>query len=200
MARTSTAKKSTTSSSSRTSGRSTGRTKTAANTNVSSQGDMMQKLFLDSIKDMYWAEKHLVKALAKMQKSATSEQLQNAFEDHIAATETHVARLEQVFELLGETARGKKCEAMEGLIAEAKSLIDETEKMTETRDVALILAAQKVEHYEIASYGTLTTLAKMMGQVDIANLLGKTLAEEKETDDLLTQIAENDINFQAIAE
>ena len=174
--------------------------KSNANTNVEPQGAKMQKLFLDSIKDIYWAEKHLVKALVKMQKSATSEQLQTAFEDHIAATETHVARLEEVFGLLGETARGKKCEAMEGLIEEGKSIIEDTDEGSSTRDVGLIMAAQKVEHYEIASYGSLATLARSMGQDEIAEILETTLAEEKETDVLLTQIAENDINYDALEE
>lgn len=161
---------------------------------------MLYGLFVDSLKDIYWAEKHLVKALAKMEKSATTEELQDAFADHMQATETHVSRLEDVFSLLGETARGKKCEAMEGLIAEGKSIIEETEKGTATRDVGLILAAQKVEHYEIATYGGLVTLAKIMGMDDVADILATTLNEEKETDELLTDIAENSVNYEALEE
>ena len=161
------------------------------------QAEKLDEFMLDSIKDIYWAEKHLVKALGKLQKAATSQQLKDAFADHAEATQEHVARLEQVFELLGKKAQGKKCDAMEGLTKEADSIIEETEKGTLTRDVALIMAAQKVEHYEIATYGGLTQLAKTLGQTDIAEILGKTLQEEKDTDQLLTDLAENDINMQA---
>jgi ferritin-like metal-binding protein YciE len=161
---------------------------------------MLQDLFLEELRDIYWAEKHLVKALPKFQKATTSEELATAFEDHLAVTEEQVARLEQVFELLGEKARGKKCEAMEGLVKEGEGVIEDTEDGTSTRDVALIIAAQKVEHYEIAAYGGLATLAKTLGLEEIGNLLGQTLEEEKETDELLTQIAENNINMSAAGE
>jgi ferritin-like metal-binding protein YciE len=161
---------------------------------------MLQDLFLEELRDIYWAEKHLVKALPKFQKAATSEELATAFEDHLAVTEEQVARLEQVFELLGEKARGKKCEAMEGLVKEGEGVIEDTEEGTSTRDVALIIAAQKVEHYEIAAYGGLATLAKTLGLEEIGNLLGQTLEEEKETDELLTQIAESNINMSAAGE
>jgi ferritin-like metal-binding protein YciE len=161
---------------------------------------MLQEYFIEELRDIYWAEKHLVKALPKMEKAATSEELATAFADHLAITEEQVSRLEKVFELLGEKPRGKKCEAMEGLVKEAESIIEDTEEGTSTRDVALIIAAQKVEHYEIASYGGLTTLAKTLGKEDIANLLGETLEEEKETDELLTQIAESNINQSAASE
>lgn len=160
----------------------------------------LMDLFVDEIKDIYWAEKHLVKALPKMQKAATTEELANAIADHLEQTKEHVARLEQVFELLGKKAVGKKCDAMEGLVEEGKSVIEETEDGTATRDVGIILAAQKVEHYEIATYGTLTVLARTLGLSEIAGLLAETLAEEKETDELLTQIAENDINCEASEE
>src|SRR6202008_4730009 len=119
------------------------------------QAPVLRKLFLDAIKDIYWAEKHLVKALPKMKKAATTDELQQAFEDHLVATEEHVARLEQIFTLLNEKAVAKKCDAMEGLTKEADGIIDETEEGTLTRDAALIIAAQKVEHYEIATYGGL---------------------------------------------
>ena len=161
---------------------------------------MLKEFLIEELRDIYWAEKHLVKALPKMAKATTSEELTAAFEDHLAVTEEQVARLEQVFELLGEKPRGKKCEAMEGLVEEAESIIEDTEEGSATRDVALIIAAQKVEHYEIAAYGGLTTLAKTLGLDDVSNLLGETLEEEKETDELLTQLAENNINFQAATE
>ena len=161
---------------------------------------MLKELFIEQLRDMYWAEKHLVKALPKMEKSASSEELKTAFSDHLAVTQEHVSRLEQVFEILGENARGKKCEAMEGLVKEAESVIEDTEEGTSTRDVALIIAAQKVEHYEIATYGGLATLAKTLGKNQVKELLGETLEEEKETDELLTQLAENNINQAASQE
>jgi len=163
----------------------------------SMQNTQLEKLFLDLLKDIYWAEKHLTKALPKMQKASTTEELQSAFEDHTAQTEEHVTRLERVFEILGKKAQAKKCDAMEGLIKEGESAIEETEEGSATRDVALIVAAQKTEHYEIAGYGGLVTLAKTMGQDEVAEILGQTLEEEKQTDELLTQIAENDVNWQA---
>lgn len=161
---------------------------------------MLQELFLEELRDIYWAEKHLVKALPKMQKASSSEELAGAFADHLEVTQEQVSRLEQVFEILGEKPRGKKCEAMEGLVKEAESVIQETEEGTSTRDVALIIAAQKVEHYEIAAYGGLATLAKTMGKNQVKELLGQTLEEEKETDELLTQLAENNINQSASQE
>lgn len=160
----------------------------------------LQELFVDGIKDIYWAEKHLTKALPKMQKAATSEELQEAFETHLEQTKEQVTRLEEVFELLEEKAQGKKCDAMEGLVSEAESIIDDTDEGTATRDVGLILAAQKVEHYEIAAYGGLAQVAKTLGRDDIAQILEITLAEEKETDELLTNIAESGINYEASTE
>ncbi|MGA0557953.1 ferritin-like domain-containing protein [Larkinella sp. VNQ87] len=154
----------------------------------------LKELFVDELKDIYWAEKHLTKALTKMAKSATSDQLRGAFETHLAETENQVKRLEQVFEAVGEKASAKKCEAMEGLIEEAEELIKDTEDGGLTRDVALISAAQKVEHYEIASYGTLKTLAGVLGYPEAVKLLEATLGEEKKTDSLLTDIAESSIN------
>jgi ferritin-like metal-binding protein YciE len=161
---------------------------------------MLQELFMEELRDIYWAEKHLVKALPKMQKAASSEELAGAFEDHLAVTEEQVTRVEQVFELLGEKPRGKKCEAMEGLVQEAESIIDDTEDGSSTRDVALIIAAQKVEHYEIAAYGGLATLAKTLGNEEVGNILGEILEEEKEADEILTQLAENSINMEAASE
>lgn len=162
-----------------------------------SGGAMLQKFLYDSLKDIYWAEKHLLKALPKISKAATNEELKAALNEHLEVTEEQVARLEQVFELMGKKAQGKKCEAMEGLTKEAESIIEETERGTATRDVGIIMAAQKVEHYEIATYGGLVQLTKTMGLTQVSELLAQTLAEEKETDENLTTIAENDINIQA---
>ncbi len=157
----------------------------------------LQKFFLDCLKDIYWAEKNLLKALLKMKKAATSSKLQTAFQDHWGQTQTHVVRLEQVFELLGTPARAKKCEAMNGIIKEGEDIIGETEEGTATRDVGLIMAAQKSEHYEIATYGGLVQLAKTLGNEKVSKILAQTLAEEKQTDEKLTMIAENDINYSA---
>ncbi|WP_336518518.1 ferritin-like domain-containing protein [Pollutibacter soli] len=157
----------------------------------------LDKFFHDSLKDIYWAEKQLTKALPKMQDAATTEELQNAIEEHITQTEEHVSRLEQVFELMGKKPQAKKCDAMEGLIKEGESIVEETEDGSMTRDVGIIMAAQKVEHYEIATYGGLVSLARTMGRDDVAELLAATLEEEKQTDAGLTEIAENDINWEA---
>lgn len=158
------------------------------------------EFFVDELKDIYWAEQHLVKALPKMQKAATSEELAAAFEKHTQETETHIATLEQVFELLGEKAAAKKCDAMAGLLEEAKSIMEDTESGTMVRDAGLILAAQKVEHYEIATYGTLRTFAENMGHTDVQDLLQQTLDNEKETDVSLTEIALNYVNEEAAQE
>ncbi|MGZ3872264.1 MAG: YciE/YciF ferroxidase family protein [Mucilaginibacter sp.] len=158
------------------------------------------KFFVDELKDIYWAEKHLVKALPKMQKAATSNDLAAAFQKHTAETQTHIDTLEQVFSLLGEKAVAKKCDAMEGLLEEAKGIIEDTDAGTHIRDAGLILAAQKVEHYEIATYGTLRTFAETMGHTEVAQLLQQTLDNEKATDVALTQAAESMINEAAVAE
>jgi ferritin-like metal-binding protein YciE len=158
------------------------------------------EFFSDELKDIYWAEKHLTKALPKMKKAATSEELRNAFETHLEQTQGHVERLEQIFELLGKKAQAKKCDAMEGLVQEGEGIIEDTEEGTATRDVGLIMAAQKVEHYEIATYGGLAQLAKTLGLEEIKNLLGETLDEEKETDELLTEIAESSVNYASAEE
>ena len=158
---------------------------------------MLQEFFLEEIRDIYWAEKHLTKALPKMEKAATNEELSTAFADHLAVTKEQVSRLEQIFEMLGEKPRGKKCDGIEGIVKEAESMIEDTEDGSATRDVALIFAAQKVEHYEIASYGSLATLAKQLGKEDIANILGEILEEEKEADELLTSLAESGVNQSA---
>ena len=178
--------------------------RTSTNKNSNSGGSsekqnhpLLEKFFIDELKDIYWAEKHLVKALNKLKKASTTEELQQAFEDHATATQEHISRLEQVFEMFGKKPQAKKCEAMEGLTAEADSIIEDTEDGTMTRDVALIIAAQKVEHYEIATYGGLVQLANTMNLGEVAEILEQTLQEEKDADELLTYIAENDINMEA---
>lgn len=158
---------------------------------------MLKEFFIDELKDIYWAEKHLLKTLPKMQKAATSTELKNAFADHLEVTKTHVTRLEQAFEAVDQKAQAKKCDAMEGITKEGEGIIEETEEGTSTRDVGLILAAQKVEHYEISTYGGLAQLATTLGFKDVAGLLTKTLEEEKKADSLLTGIAENNINYEA---
>jgi ferritin-like metal-binding protein YciE len=174
--------------------------KSAEQKQTGSQEPMLAELFYEELKDIYWAEKHLTKALPKMAKAASTEELKDAINEHLEVTQTQVQRLEKVFELLGKKAQAKKCEAMEGLTKEAESVIEDTEDGSATRDVALILASQKVEHYEIATYGGLATLAATLGLEEIKELLGETLAEEKEADTLLTDIAENSINYHAAEE
>ena len=162
-----------------------------------SDGEKLKELFVDGLKDIYWAEKHLAKALTKLSKNATSEELKAAFEQHTTETEDHAVRLEQIFEMIGEKAQAKKCAAMEGLLEEANEIISDTEKGTMVRDCGLIMAAQKVEHYEIASYGTLRNIARTLGHNDVADLLQQTLDQEGETDHKLTELAEAYVNEEA---
>ncbi len=157
----------------------------------------LHELFVEELKDIFWAEKHLLKALPKMAKAATSSELANAFQDHVEETENQIARLQEVFEMLDMTPRAKKCEAMEGLVRETLNAIDDTDKGTSTRDAALIISAQKSEHYEIASYGSLVQLARTMNLEDIAEILQETLDEEKDTDVRLTELAVSSINIDA---
>ena len=166
----------------------------------SSQSSLMEKFLVDELKDIYWAEKHLLKALPKLEKAATAEELKESFTDHLEVTREHVTRLEEAFEMMGKKPQAKKCEAMEGLTKEAEGIIEDTEEGTMTRDAALIMAAQKVEHYEIATYGGLKQLAKTLGKPDLSDLFDQTLAEEKEADQLLTNIAEAHINLEATQE
>jgi len=162
---------------------------------------MLLEFFHGEIKDIYWAEKHLLKAIPKMSKAATATELKEAFNNHLEETKGHVERLEQVFELLGYKPQSKKCEAMEGITKEGDSIIEETETGTSTRDVGLILAGQKVEHYEIATYGGLVQLARNLGHDDVADILETTLDEEKKTaDEKLTAIAEESVNYDAAQE
>lgn len=162
----------------------------------SSAADGLRELFVDSLKDIYWAEKALTKALPKMAKNASSENLITAINDHLTVTEEQVNRLEKVFELIGEKASAKKCDAMEGLIKEGESIIEETQEGP-VRDAGIIGASQKIEHYEIATYGTLAAYAQTLGEDDASALLLETLNEEKEADMLLTENAYNNINFEA---
>jgi len=162
--------------------------------------NMLYDFFTEEIKDIYYAEKHIIKTLPKMMKAATSPELKQAFQEHLDVTRNQVTRLEHVFELLGKKPQAKKCEAIEGIIKEGEGIIEETEQGTATRDVGLILAAQKVEHYEIATYGGLAQLATTLGLDDIAELLIATLEEEKEADGMLSGIAENDLNYSAAEE
>jgi ferritin-like metal-binding protein YciE len=171
-----------------------------ANQTMGAEDSALNELFIDELKDMYWAEKHLVSALPKMAKAATSEELRNAIETHLSETENHVTRLEDVFASINEKASAKKCEAMAGLIKEATEIVEDTKKGTFTRDAGIISAAQKVEHYEIASYGTLKTFATVLGYTDAAELLEATLMEEKNADDLLTEIAEGGVNAKGTYE
>ena len=160
----------------------------------------LMELFIDGIKDIYWAENHLVKNLPKMQRAASSVELVTAIENHLNETKVHVERLVKIFGLLDEKAEAKKCDAMEGLTKEGEGIIESTEAGTATRDVGIILASQKVEHYEIASYGGLAQLARTLGLEEVAAVLEETLAEEKKADLLLTDIAESKINFKAADE
>jgi ferritin-like metal-binding protein YciE len=173
-------------------------TKTETTTEVTESA--LNELFIDELKDIYWAEKHLAKALPKMAKAATSDELREAITKHQGETENHITRLESAFEAIGEKAVAKKCLAMEGLLKEADEIVADTEKGSITRDAGIISAAQKVEHYEIASYGTLRTLANTLGYTEAAELLEATLNEEKNCDELLTQIAEGSINQTASTE
>ncbi|MDQ0639712.1 ferritin-like metal-binding protein YciE [Pedobacter sp. W3I1] len=158
------------------------------------------EFFVDELKDIYWAEKHLAKALPKLQKASTSPELAAAFEKHAVETEGHIATLEEVFELLEEKPVAKKCDAMAGLLEEANGIISDTDKGTMIRDAGLILAAQKVEHYEIATYGTLRVFAQNIGRDDVVELLTQTLENEKATDVALTEIAVGAVNAQAVSE
>jgi ferritin-like metal-binding protein YciE len=160
----------------------------------------LKEFFHEEIKDIYWAEKKLVQTLPKLAKASTSDELRDAFTNHLEETKEHVARLEQVFELLGEKAQAKKCDAMEGITEEGASVIEDTDEGTSTRDAALILAGQKAEHYEIATYGGLAQIAKTLGLEDIASILETTLEEEKKADSTLTDLAEGSVNEQATAE
>ncbi len=156
----------------------------------------LKDLFIDCLKDIYWAENALVGALPKMVANATAPSLASAIQDHLNVTKNQVERLKKVFELIGEKAEGKKCEAMAGLLKEGDSILEETMPGA-VRDAGIIAASQKIEHYEIATYGTLVAFAKTLGENDAAKLLTQTLAEEKEADCVLNDVALNAVNSVA---
>jgi ferritin-like metal-binding protein YciE len=156
----------------------------------------LRDFFIDSLKDIYWAENALVGALPKMIANATSANLASTITEHLAVTVNQIARLDKVFSLLGEKAEGKKCEAVAGLLKEGDSILEETIPGA-VRDAGIIAASQKIEHYEIATYGTLCAFAKTLGENDAAKLLTQTLAEEKEADCLLSDVALNIVNIVA---
>ncbi|HZW37843.1 MAG TPA: ferritin-like domain-containing protein [Ignavibacteriaceae bacterium] len=156
-----------------------------------------QDLFIDEIKDLYHAEKQVLRAMPKMIKSASSEELKTAFEEHLKQTETQIDRLEKVFKELDMTPKGKKCLGMEGILGEGKEMMEEDAEDA-VLDAALISAAQKVEHYEIASYGTVRSYAQQLGFTKIADLLQETLDEESETNEKLNMLAEKHINIEAL--
>jgi len=170
-------------------------TQTAQTTN-----SKLKEFFVDQLEDLLWAEKKLVKTLPKMQEAATSSELKDAFGNHLTETQNHVSRLEQIFGIIGEEADTTKCPAMAGIVDEGEDIIDDTEEGTAQRDVGLIFAGQKAEHYEIATYGGMVTLAKTLGYNDAADILSETLEEEKKADELLSQIAESNVNYQASTE
>ena len=158
--------------------------------------ETLQELYLEQLRDIYDAENQLTKALPKMAKTATNEELKAAFENHLEQTQEHISRLDQIFEELGEKSKGHKCEAMKGLLEEGKNMMEE-DADEDVMDAGLICAAQKVEHYEIATYGCLRTYAEMLGFDDQADLLQETLDEEKDTDENLTELAVSCINLEA---
>ena len=158
----------------------------------------LNELFLDTLKDIYYAEKQILKTLPKMAKAAQSEKLQAAFEKHHDETEGQIERLEQVFELIGKPARGKRCDAIEGIIEEGKEIMSEY-KGTPALDAGLLAAAQAVEHYEMSRYGTLKAWALKLNIPQAAKLLDQTLNEERKTDETLTKIAETAVNYEAAA-
>jgi ferritin-like metal-binding protein YciE len=158
----------------------------------------LNDLFLDTLKDIYFAEKQILKALPKMAKAASSDKLRAAFEKHEGETEAQVGRLEQIFEMIDKPARGKTCEAIQGLLDEGKEIMEEY-KGCEALDAGMLAAAQSVEHYEISRYGTLKQWAQQLGMKEAVRLLDETLQEEKKTDEALTSLAEASVNLAAAA-
>ena len=159
--------------------------------------DSLEKLYIEELRDLYSAEKQILKALPKMSKAATSPELKAGFDKHLEETRGHVERLEQIFEALGKSPKGKTCKAMEGLVEEGSELMKEDIEPA-VLDAGLIAAAQRVEHYEMAGYGTVRTYAKLLKHADAAKLLQETLEEEAATDEKLTALAESEINLQAV--
>jgi len=161
--------------------------------------DSLNKLYIEQLKDIYSAENQLVSALPKMAKAASAPELQKAFQQHLTQTKGHVQRIEQIFRELEYSPQGTKCKAMAGLIEEGEELIKEKDAEADVLDAGLIAAAQRVEHYEIAAYGTVRTYAEQLGYDDAAALLQETLDEEYDTDDKLSELAVNTINIEAMA-
>jgi ferritin-like metal-binding protein YciE len=161
--------------------------------------EALKKLLQDELEDIYDAEHQLIKALPKMIERSSSPELQQALKQHVTVTQNQIKRLEQVFQTLGEKAKRKPCKGMAGIVAEGSEMLEEDLEES-TKDAAIISAAQKVEHYEIASYGTVRTLAQTLGNNEVAELLEETLDEEKEADERLTQIAESAVNSEAASE
>jgi len=170
------------------------------NTSKNEKSHGLEEFFLNALYDIYYAEQEIKEALEKVKVQATTEMLQDAIEDHELVTKKHILRLEKVFRLLGEEPKKKKCEAIVGILKEVNEMVKQTDEETMTRDVAIILGAQKVEHYEIATYGGLVQLALTLGYDRIADLLETTLEEEEQTDAHLTDIAEQHVNFEAAVE
>ena len=158
--------------------------------------DGLIKLFTDCLKDIYWAENHLIKALPKMAKATSLKKLEQAILDHLYQTKDHAKRLEQVFELLGKEPQARKCDAMEGLTKEGEAVIENTDTATPARNLGIIMASQKVEHYEIASYKGLIKLADNLGYTEISGILEETLMEEEDSEALLADIAANEILYE----
>lgn len=156
----------------------------------------LRKLFIDEVRDVYWAERHLLKTLPTMAEKANNPDLKEAFQSHWAETETHIDRLERIFELLELKPRAEKCDAMDGIVSEGEELIEDFED-SPALDAALILAAQKAEHYEIATYGTMRAFAKCLGYSQIVDIISDTIEEEGEADKKLTKIAERCVNEEA---
>lgn len=176
-----------------------GKQSNVLSTKASMQSSQLMELFEDELKDIYWAEKALTKAIPKMIKNATSPELIDALTSHLAETQNQITRVEQVFESIGKKAVAKKCEAMEGLIKEAGEIMESCEEGAMC-DAGIISAAQKVEHYEIASYGTLRQFAETLGLTEVASLLEATLNEEKAADKKLSEVATDAINIEAAQE
>jgi ferritin-like metal-binding protein YciE len=166
----------------------------------SAQNSKLREFFIDQLQDIYWAEQKLVKTLPKLSEASHSPELRRAFDSHLNETKNHVSRIEKAFSLMKEKAESKECPALKGIAEEGEEIIDETEENTAQRDVGLIVAGQKAEHYEIATYGALIRLAKDMDEGEVASLLQETLKEEKAADQKLTQLAESGINKAAAHE
>ncbi|WP_226999056.1 ferritin-like domain-containing protein [Flavisolibacter tropicus] len=169
-------------------------------TKVKDDRTLLKELLIDELRDIYWAEKYLTKTMPRLLKAATSPQLAHAFENHLMQSLDQITRLELAFEMMELHPRARKCEAMEGLVKECQQMLQDMPKGSSALDAGLIICVQKIEHYEIAAYGSLVQLAKTMGRKDVADILHLTLVEEKETDELLTELAVSGINLDAVHE